>query len=108
MCEWPRVSDLGVLLQGLSFLLFQQAQLCFKLLAEILQVAVGALQGLFLSEQMHHVLLQPCRLLPGCCPLRFSIPSTFSELSLLAFCLEGKQKYSTSVQLCLPSTLQSN
>lgn len=101
-CERLRISDLGVLLQGLSFLLVQQAQLCFKLLAEISQVAVGALQGFFLGKQMHHVLLHSCCLLPGCCPLHFSIPSTFSVLSLLTFRLKGKEK---SVFFCsiLPS-----
>lgn len=83
-----RVSDLGVLLLGLSFLLLQPAPLRLQPLEEVLQVAVGALQRLFLGQQAHHVLLQPSRLLPGCRSLRLGVPSLLGELALLAFRLE--------------------
>lgn len=109
-CERPGVSDLGVLLQGLRVLLLQQAQLCFELLAKILQVAVRALQGLFVSKQIHQLLLHPCCLFPGCCPLHFSFPSSLYKLCLLTFCLEGKQRilHFSSFQLCLPLMMQGN
>lgn len=39
--------DLSLLLQEPSVLGLHEAQLCFRLLAQILQVAVGGIQGLF-------------------------------------------------------------
>lgn len=83
-----RVSDLGVLLLGLSFLLLQRAPLSLQPLEEILQVAVGALQHLFLGQQAHHVLLQPSRLLPGRRSLCLHVPSLLGKLALLTFRLE--------------------